>query len=170
MKTKYFGNIDLNNNESSLAINTNINGKQDIVNIYIKNYQNENNIIKILDDYLLFIDIFNNYFIENYRINNDLQIYFENVVAKQFGGIFDAYIMLHSGQQDKLDELNDLPVNEKLKYIVLPDISIKGIDDDIEIQMTYDVDKSDYSSSIKMTFDKGYNIKNIFIDIIDPWK
>jgi hypothetical protein len=178
IETKYFGNIKILDNRNDfyhLSV-VKMNDKEDTINVYFNNTigiindENITNLTLIFNNYESMINKSLKYLVENYNNESEMRYYFEDLFANQFVGTFAAYLMIKSNNTQELNKLIQLPINEKIKYMPLPDINIYYFDKGYETRMIFDSVKDKYSTSFWLHYDIEMNLQSFWIVEINSWK
>jgi hypothetical protein len=160
---KFLKKLILKDNEFIDLYFQNLNGNISVDNIkYLR---------IILDAYYKIKNNSIKYIIENYDTNNEINYYFEDLFAERFGGTFGAYIKIKTGDADELYRLMELPIEDKIKYMPVPDLIIHFSEEkQYDIKMIFNSVKDEYKTSLWFHYDNNLILTKFWVDEIDPWK
>ena len=151
--------------------------KNEYIDIYFKNNsgifteENIHALEKILNSYYTMKTNSENYIVENIMINQNINYYFEDLFAEKIGGPLFVYFMINNKNTNELDKITALPINEKIKYMPLPDLIIHYSDEnEYDIKMVFNSVKDKYTTSLWFHYDYELILKKFWVDEIDPWK
>ena len=176
LETRYFGKLQLTENIDEINHRILIN-EDNFVDVYFKNcietitMDNINQIKYIIDSYYAMKDKSEKYIVENYLENNEINYYFEDLFADYYGGALFVYFKLNNNNNKDLDELMELPIKEKIKLMPLPDLKIYyNIEHKYDIRMVFNSVKNEYRTSLWFHYNIELELKEFWVDEIDPWK
>jgi hypothetical protein len=166
--------LDENIDEFTKRITIN---ETDFIDIYFRNLignitiDNINYLKNILDTYYKMKINSEKYIVDNYSKIKKISYYFEDLFAEMSGGALAVYIMIKTTGTENIDKLMDRPIEEKIKYMPLPDLKIyytRG--KQYDIRMVFDSVKDNHKTSLWFHYNIDFELNKFWIDEIDPWK
>ena len=156
-KTKYFGIIGANEDDSEIIIVTKINvtGKEQEISVQIKaeNISQElDNCIEILDDYKILFENGKRLLKAEYYKNNEMEKFFDTLI-ENYGEekIFEIF---------GIETINENNINALIKKLNGPDISLEVKNEKVNIFLVYGL-SNEIEEMIVIKMDRKYEMEDI---------